>query len=789
MGTISFKMIFRNWRRNKTFALISILSLAIGIACINLLAAFVIHEYNVEAGNPNRDRIHMLWYPSSWDRSLKLTASPDQLAQIGLQVPEIEHYTQVDKSPVSYCQVGEHAFKDFQMLETDNAFVRIFPQEVVIGDVDEVLRSPDQIAITESFARRLFGKTDPINQPIKVFFQNVRGPEYKTGLLTYTVGAVLKDRPQAALPFDLLIMSDRKHLSPITLVTTAKGAYPSVVKQKMNDLRLKDHRDAISFQLTGIISACFETDRVSTRYLSVRQTGLLQIALLSALFMLITACINYVNLNFSRIVQQLHSIQVQRLMGAGNDGITRQLFADTFTTVLIAFLLSLLIQRDLLPVFNNILSVNMQGSFLYSNQVMPATLGVTLLLAVIPAAYISRMLSRLSLSEYKQFYTGKGKQRIIMTLAVVQFVIAIGLVTATLSVRQQITMLKDKIADYTYVYSLGNGDATTPMQPFKERIHNLPGIEAMSVGNSSATSPMMLLLTGDGIPRRITLIQGDEGLIETMNLRQIAGSPWEEAIKEYPSVAFVQETYAKYVFPSDKPYPIGHFLREYDIRMSVFYDSPVIQVDSTLRLGGVVEDFFNTPLSSPMQDGILLYQRDGNSLLQVRLRPEDATVTLNQIRNEWDTLYPGRHLEVASVHAKILESNRATTRMSDLLMMYSVISIFLTCFGLFGMTLYVTEQRTKEIGIRKVNGSTTLQIMWMFIRQFLVWIGIAFLITTPLTWYLMSRWLETFAYRVDMTFGICLLGGFIVIGVTLLTVSWHSYRAAAGNPVKALRSE
>ncbi len=800
MKAISFKMIFRSWRRNKTFAVISILSLAVGIACINLLAAYVIHEYNVEAGNPNRERIQVLEYTLPSTPEVKSQPKTDMFAQITSQVPEVGYATQLGSTFATYCQVGEHTFTDFKTLKADSGFAHIFPQEVIAGNLDEVLRSPGQIAITQSFAQRTFGKDSPMGQSIQMFHDmSFWGPKFKTGLFSYTVGAVLKDRPQGAVPFDLLIMSDDMQVEAIIgammLVIPRKGILPSDMLQKINSLQIIDNikdNEPATFEQTSIITACFDT-KESRSILSKRQSGLLQIALISALFMLITACINYVNLNFSRVVQQLHSIQVQRLMGAGNGGITRQLFTDTFTTVLIAFLLSLLIQHDLLPIFNNILSVQLKGSFLYSSQVMPVTLGITLVLAIIPAVYISRTLTRLSLSEYKQFYTGKGKQRIITTLAIVQFVIAIGLVTATLSVRQQVSLLEDKIANYTDMYSVGNGNIETPMQPLKERIQNLPGIAALSAGTSSFID-YQTISAGSRKPdipyRTYRLISGDEGLIESLNLRQIVGIPWEEAIKAYPNPVFVQETYAKSTYSPNEPYPIGHLLLEYDEDIPRGgFKGITVKFDSTMVLAGVVEDYFDATLNSPLQDAYLFYERTGNNYLQVRLHPASATATLDQIRDEWERLYPGKNLDIKSVHAEILNKNRPTTRMSDLLMMYSLISIFLTCFGLFGMTLYVTEQRTKEIGIRKVNGSTTVQIMWMFIRRFICWIGIAFAIAIPVTWYLMSHWLESFVYRQDMTFGICLLAGLIVLGITLLTVSWHSYKAASGNPVNALRSE
>ena len=146
-------------------------------------------------------------------------------------------------------------------------------------------------------------------------------------------------------------------------------------------------------------------------------------------------------------------------------------------------------------------------------------------------------------------------------------------------------------------------------------------------------------------------------------------------------------------------------------------------------------------------------------------------------------------MEHESLYNKVLGNNKKLFELSDLLMMYSVISILLTCFGLFGIALYAIEQRTKEIGIRKVNGSTTWQIMKLLNTQFIIWIGIAFVIAVPVTWWMISKWMENIVYRAGFSIWTYILSLFIVVGITLLTVSWHSFRAASGNPVKALRDE
>ena len=189
----------------------------------------------------------------------------------------------------------------------------------------------------------------------------------------------------------------------------------------------------------------------------------------------------------------------------------------------------------------------------------------------------------------------------------------------------------------------------------------------------------------------------------------------------------------------------------------------------------------------------LIYLSDASAknfqMLYVKLDEKRKKEGMEAIRTVWEKVNPSEYFTYVDVYAGFMQRNRKTTDMANLLLMYAIISIFLTCFGLFGMALYATEQRTKEIGIRKVNGASTGNIMLLLLRQFAGWIAIAFVIAVPVTWLLLNRWLEGFANRVSVTPIHFLLGGLTVLVITLLTVGWHSYRTASGNPVKSLRSE
>ncbi len=785
MKHVSFKLIFRSWSRNKAFTVISILSLAVGIACTNLLTAFVIHEYNIEADNPNKDRIVLAKMTVPGDNMTTYhMMRPAYITELLGKVPELDKLCRVCPYEfVTYCKVGENTFNDFKVAEADSTFLRFFPQKVVKGSLDDMRVGPDRIILTESFARRLFGRRDPVGQPVQIQFGPDLGSKAES-LVSFTVSAVVEDNGQTAFAFDAVFYA--QPISGLNFFLLKDNISIPELQAKTGSIIIQRNGRDFPFTLHSIHEACFDSGSVPPPPLKKPNMDLLLIALFSAILILTIACFNYINLSFSRVFKQLYSIHVQKLMGAGSGQLSTQLFADTFMTVGLSFLIAQLIQYDLLAVMNRILSVSVPPSFLYSSQMLPVTSAFILVLTCIPAFYMSRRLPELSISVYNSFYRGKARKRIIASLAVLQFVISSILIISTFTVRGQISLLYDKVEMYKHIYTFSTGDFKTSMLPFKERIDGLPGIEALTAGNPLWDGMMFLGDIVDGKYETYSFEDGDENIMETMGYTLLQGLPWKEAITQYSHPVYLNRTWAQSLFP-DGGLPVGELLKEREPLLTE--EHPPAGKDHIIA--GVVEDFFNpnkaNSLETPIGKVIISYNREGIHL-KVRIDPANTSV-IQQIYEEWEKLYPSGYLEHESMYDKALDNNRKLFEMSDLLMMYSIISILLTCFGLFGTALYATEQRTKEIGIRKVNGSTTWQIMMMLNRQFMVWVGIAYVIAVPVAWWILHQWMQNFVYRAGFSLWTYILPLLIVTGVTLLTVSWHSYKAATGNPVGALRDE
>lgn len=784
MKTVALKLVFRSWWRNKTFSVISIVSLAIGIACTNLLAVFTIHEYNIEAGNPNKKRIWMLSQDSPMKSGEKVLYTEGSVpGMIKEKYTDVEDYLRISPRSVRYVTIGNKEYAPVNLVAADPSLPKFFPCKVLSGDLQEALTHPDKLALTEQTAHKLFGKTNPIGQIITFNLPDggFSMQENADNEHLYQVAAVIEDREQSFLNLEAITGPGHSFFGGPTLLMMNK-----TIDGKAFEARLKKDKiptlqiDRGNYYLNTLQESYFQSSaQQSLGYINYRQPMLLYVGLISAILILLIACFNYINLSFSRLLQQTRMIQTQKLMGATGKEISRQLFIDTFLTVMFAFLFSLLITHDLLPVFNSIVGGRLHTTFFFNWQSLPLTVGFILLLAIIPAAYMSRKISGLSATGYKEFHTGNRKRRIVTSLSIAQYVISIGLIIATLTVSSQIRFIQKSGENYKNLIEIGNlTEDNSYLVPFARELRNRPEIAHLSLAGSSVLESwiqQVILKNEDGSERYVPQINysGDPGILDALQISLQKGISPEKAIEIYDHPVYINEKFAEILVDKGED-PIG---KPYN--------------DNTATIAGIVDNLYTNSLEEevyPFTIDILNNNENAYHYIYIRLS-DDQEKSLAAIRQTWEKVNPGKHFTYQDVYQNFLQRNRKATELSQLLLMYSLISIFLTCFGLFGMALYATEQRTKEIGVRKVNGASTFSIMLLLNKQFVGWIGIAFILSIPLAWLFLTRWLEQFAYRTNLSILHFLLGGIIVLIVTLLTVSWHTYRAASGNPVDSLKNE
>lgn len=802
MKAVALKLVFRSWWRNKTFAVISIVSLAIGIACTNLLAVFTIHEYGIENGNAKKERIWMLSQDSPMQSGKKEQYTDGSIpSMLKEKYTEVESFLRLGGQSVNYISIDQVKHDPISLVATDPSLPDFFPYKVIKGNLNEALTHPDKLALTEQTARKLFGKTDPIGKII--YFNLPSDDDFGMGASSskeqaYQVAAIIADREQSFLNLEAITgISDSFYGGPCLLMMN------KAIDRKAFEAQLKKDKiptlqgDIGSYYLNTLQESYFQPSQQQSLYFfNNRQPTLLYVGLISAILILLIACFNYVNLNFSRLLQQVRMIHTQKLMGAGKKEINEQLFLDTFLTVMIAFLLSLLVTHDLLPLFNSIVGGKLHTSFFFNWQSLPVICGFILLLSIVPAVYMGRKISGFSGSGYREFFSGNRKGRIVTSLSIAQYVISIGLIIATLTVNAQLRFIRQGGENYRNLIEIENRqEAGSDIRPFARELKNRPEIAHVSLAGSSLLNSwkyQVIVENEDGSENYTAQINyyGEPDFLNALQLKLLQGFPSEEAAEKYARPAYVNQKFVDIMVKKGED-PIGKSLKTFDKAFDAGAAGKDTDNPPVTTIAGIVGNLYTNTLEQevyPFTIHIDNSSQHAFNYIYIRL-DGDKGKGIDAVRQVWNKVNPGKYFTYQDVYEVFLQRNEKTFALSRLLLMYSLISIFLTCFGLFGMALYATEQRTKEIGIRKVNGATSLQIMLLLNRRFVGWIGIAFVIAIPITWLLMNRWLENFVYRTEMSVGVYLLSGLFVLLITLFTVSWHSYKAASGNPVKILRSE
>lgn len=785
---VTLKMILRSWWRNKVFFLVSVASLALGLACTNLLMTYFVHEHGLEGHNPDRDRMFFLQQDDPMTEGKRVAFAgaeiPPQLKQ---NYAEVEDFLRLGKLDLLYCKVNEQKVEgDFKMLSADTTLTSFFDYRTEEGSLSQVLCQPGKVALSEACARRLFGEKQAVGKQVEAHF---RFGEART----YEVAAVLKEREQSLLQFDMLIAHDPDFFwGGPTLLKLTPGTDAARLADKLNADKVPTFMPGqTKYYLDPLDAICFTTpDDASQQTLDfVSQTPVqtLYISLLAAVLILVIACCNYTNMSLSRLLQQLRMIHVEKLMGATLRNIRLQLFGDAFLTVVLAFGLSILLVNDCLSLFNDLLGSRLTMTFFFSSQMLPWLLLFILLMSVIPAWYISYRLSRLSFTEYRTLYSGRRKQRFVAVLVTVQFVISIGLLLATLTARNQMELTRQRASRYEGCIEIGDAFGA-PLAPFKAELEKrVKGIESMTLSKSSVLSAWIRQLNvqrpgGKEVRTNLLTLEGDSTLLRTLRIEQLSGESPSRLLERQASPALVNESFVRMLVPAGTEV-VGHALREFDTETQ----------DSLAVIGGVVRDFSVNSLEEAVTPLVitLLSASDLQKgfYLQLRLRPESREEALRQIETVWNEMNPNQPFRYTDMHQEFMARNQKVLSLSHILTFYAVIGLLLTGFGLFGIAWYATRQRIREISIRKVHGATRGQIIWLLNKPFCLYALVAYVVAMPVGVCFMLHWLEQFAYRVPLSAGIFVWPLLVVWGISAVIVCLQGWILSRVNPVECMKQD
>jgi ABC-type antimicrobial peptide transport system permease subunit len=787
-----FKTAWRSLARGKGFSLINIVGLVVGMAGATLILLWLANEVSFDRFHVNKDRLYQVYamteIPGEKHATISVVSQPLGPA-LKQDFPDVENFSRVQYVDHFLLSVGDKRLSKVGGRIVDPAFLDMFSFPLVAGSKAAQLGNLNSITITENLARKLFGSVDVVGKTIRIDNAD-----------NFTVTGVLKDPPvntrftfDYLLPFDYLRKIGRNNdnwvsNNIVTYVLLKPQVDVVAFNAKIRNLsRIKAGMPNIWVHFVYPLEkwhlySDFD-DGVPTggRIETVRTFGII------AGFILLIACINFMNLSTARSEQRAKEVGIRKVAGAGRGLLIGQFIAEAFLTACIAGGLALLVVALVLPAFCTLIGQQLSlpfGSGLFWVGVLGFLVFTSLLAGSYPAFYLSSFKPvGIFRKQFKKHQTVFSPRRI---LVVVQFTFAIVLIVSTLIVRQQVQYAEDRDTGYdkhNLIYVDFVGDIEKHYDLIKQEL--LSSGVAVSVSKNSTG-----MSQGGGrtwgfrwvgeAPRdtvnTFTFYITDANLVKTAGMQLLAGRDID--VYAHPADSFAVLLNEAAVRTMGFKHPVGSIINQ-----------PYNNIH--WHVVGVVKDYVE---SSPYEatPPVVIEGPGGNwfNTMHIKFNPAHSTAAsltgAEAILKKYNPAYPFDYQFVDQEYATNFDNEQRTKTMAAL---FAALAVFISCLGLFGLSAYVAESRTKEIGVRKVLGASVPSIAGLLSLDFVRLVLISVLIGSPLAWYGMNRWLGDYTYRITIGWGIFVMGGLLAIVIALVTVSFQAIRAANANPVKSLRSE
>ncbi len=801
-----FKIGWRNLLRNKGLFAINISGLAIGIATCLMIMMFVIDELSFDRYNEKADQIVRVILKGKVNGEIikeAVTAAPVS-STLKNEFPEVLDATRLRRSGTPKIAYKEKTFKS-SVAFVDPNFFNVFTLPFIQGDQKTALLLPNSIVITKEQAYNYFGMEDPINKLL----------EFKDSKEQYKVTGVIEKVPvNSHFHFDLFAsMEGLAHSKEDKWLES--NYYTYVVLEKGTDHKeFESKLPAIIKKYMGPqvaqLGMTFEKFRESGNEIGLFIQPLTEIHLFSdfagaseleaggdintvyifgavALFMLLIACINFMNLSTAGATKRSKEVGVKKVLGSQRNQLVHQFLIESFIATAVAMILGVLIVTVCLSAFNQLSGKELESAFLLKPQVIASLMALLISIGLLAGGYPAFFLSSIKpIAALKNKFSNNGKSKGIRSaLVVFQFVISVTLILAIIVVSQQMSYIQDKNIGYNRdqrivfreSHLLGSSE-----NAFKNQLLTDPRIESVTRSAFIPAGPtddnMTSVWVGENKEDfRRTVIYGiDPGYIPTMGMQIITGRNFLEGPESENDKVIVNEAFIKAF--SLQGNPLGQAINQRTDNIGGY---------SSLTIVGVIKDFHFRSLHEPIAPLMMLNNSYGG--LIIKTKTAEMADLLASINEKWQAFHVEEPFTYALLDELYNETYLAEKNMGSVLKIFGLLTIFVACLGLFGLITFTAEQRVKEIGIRKVLGAEVFQIMSMLSKDLLLLIVISFVIAFPLGYYLMDKWLQDFAYKIEIQWWTFMAAGISTLLIALFTVSFKTVKSALANPVESLRSE
>lgn len=784
------KVAARNLWKNKGFSAINIFGLALGIACSLLIFLWIQDEKNVNAFHQNSDRIYQVYERQYYDGKVNgQYYTPGLLAvELKKQIPEIEMSSGLGWGWTYTFNAGTKTGKQYGM-GADSDFFRIFSYPLIEGSATAALRTPESIAISHSMANYYFGSpAAAINKTLRLenkkdltvttVFEDITGASSEKFDYLYNWATFIEMNPG---------VGNWSNHGPSTFVLLRKGTDKNATDAKIKNFieKFEDDR-AYGFHVeTGLqlfkdvyLHSHFENGIVAGGRIEY-----VHLFSLVAIFLLLIACINFMNLTTARSVKRAKEIGVRKVIGAGRGLLIRQFMGEAILIAFIAACLALILVTLALPFFNQLTGKQMKlpiANYRFAGMFALLIIATGVLSGSYPAIFLSRF-NPARVLKGGSVKAGPRALWFRQSLVVFQFVLSIVLITSTILISRQVSYVQDINLGYdreNLVYIDLDDQIAPNLQAYINEAGNIQGIAGVSPVNEALTSlensTMGVKWPGkpDNYKPAFAQISAGFDFIKTMKLQIVQGRSFSREYLSDSTAYIVNESAVRKMgFTS----PVGHALKFWGV------DGRII---------GVVKDFHFQSMHENIRPLIIrMYKKKDAGLLLVRIQPGHTKEALSKLESVWKSINPLSPFTFrfsSEEYTKLYKSEQVVKGLSEV---FAILAIAISCLGLLGLSMFTAEQRTKEFGIRKVLGAGFITMCSLLSFNFLILVCIAFAIAAPLAWWGMHVWLQQYAYHTDISWYTFALAGGLAILIAQATICFQAIKVARANPLKSLKTE
>tara|TARA_R100001143_G_scaffold63450_1_gene70539 strand:- start:1726 stop:4074 length:2349 start_codon:yes stop_codon:yes gene_type:complete len=776
------KIAFRNLIRSKGYTFINIIGLGLGMVCMLFITLWVWDELSYDRFHEKNDRLYRVISEVQWDVIQIWKTTPARLADVlREEIPEIEKVAKITYPRELLVEVNGETGKEHGM-NAEPDFLNLFTFPLKQGNPQTALDNPNSIVISAYFAERYFHGEDPMEKVVRM-----DGEEFQ-------VTGVIENVPSnSTLQFDFILPQIKFEqgkewvqrwgvFSFYTYVELKPGIDKSVVDGKIENIIAQQSSEESSHHL---FLEPITNIHLYDHYVGGQPVGgrMAYIYLFSAiaLFILIIACINFMNLATAQSVRRAKEVGIRKTSGAGQFDLAGQFMGEAVVTASLSMLTALLLFELLLPSFNNLTGKSLELSFLQPSMVF-VLLGITLVTGLLAGSYPAFFLSSLKpVNTLKgNIKLGPGNTRLRKGLVVFQFALSIVLIIATIIVYQQIQFIQDKNLGYdkeNLILSPFSGDLYENMDTLKELVLQSSSITSATfisnyphnIGDSSGDLSWPGKTAGQTV--EVAPLSVGYDFLETMNITLKEGRDFSPEMATDGAAYIINESAAE-VMGMDEP--VGKEIEFW------FGEGPII---------GVIEDFHFASMHEKIKPLILMAVPENAEGIVIRAASGQSRQAIEALERAVGQLSPASPFEYHFMDALYEQQYSSEILVGTLARVATFLGILISCLGLFALALFMAEQRTKEIGVRKVMGATTGNVISLLSSDFIKLVMLGFVIAIPVAWYVSNRWLQGYHYHTDIGIEPFLFAGVTAFLIALASVSWQSIKAAVANPVDSLRSE